>query len=59
MIYGLASRHHSLEFKGIVNLVMTLEWLEAMKEVMAMLIMTNQEKVKYVAYLLRWDAKAW
>lgn len=58
-IYRPIGRHHLPEFKGTTDPVVALEWLEAMEKVIAMSIMSNQEKVKYVAYLLKGDAKVW
>lgn len=57
-IYRLENRHQLSDFKGTINPIMVFKWLKVVKEAMAMFTMFDQEKVKYVAYLLKRDAKA-
>lgn len=51
-IYGLVSKYQPLEFKGAIYPTMTLKWLEAIKEVMTMFTLIDQEKIMYATYLL-------
>lgn len=58
-IYRLVSRYQPPEFRGTIDPLVALKWLEVMEEAMTMFTMSDQEKVKYATYLLKGDVKAW
>lgn len=58
-IYRLENRYQPPKFRGTIDPVVAIEWLEAVKEAMTMFTIIDQEKVKYATNLLKGDAKAW
>lgn len=59
LIYRLAGQHQSLEYKGTIDSIEALKWLDAIEEVMFIFTMIDIKKIKYATYLLRGDAKLW
>ena len=58
-IYNLSQKHQPPEFSGSNDPAVTEEWLETVERAMALFPMSDQEKVHYVSYLLRGDARVW